>query len=85
MDLLVSAAAWAPGHHGPDGEWERASADTGRPVVVCNRTGHDSMDFTGARSVVAAGGVLTFSYGEAAPATLLLDWQAGAIANGRRL
>ncbi|MCA0302793.1 MAG: carbon-nitrogen hydrolase family protein [Proteobacteria bacterium] len=85
IDLLVSGAAWAPGHHGPDGEWERASADTGRPVVVCNRTGPDSMDFTGARSVVAAGGAIAFEYAEAAPATLLFDWQDGAIANWRHL
>ena len=83
IDLLVSAAAWAPGHHGPDGEWERTSADTGRPVVVCNRTGIDSMDFTGARSVVAAGGAIAFAYGAAAPANLLVDWQAGAISNWR--
>ena len=26
VDLLVSSAAWAPGHHGPNGEWEWASA-----------------------------------------------------------
>jgi hypothetical protein len=35
--LLVSAAAWAPGHHGPNGEWERCTHDTGLPLIVCNR------------------------------------------------
>ena len=83
IDLVVSAAAWAPGLHGPAGEWERASADTGRPVVVCNRTGLDSMDFTGSRSVAAVGGAIAFAYGGAAPATLLVDWRDGALANWR--
>jgi hypothetical protein len=40
--LLVSAAAWAPGHHGPNGEWERCTHDTGLPLIVCNRTGPDA-------------------------------------------
>lgn len=84
IDLIVSAAAWAPGLHGPAGEWERASAATGRPVVVCNRTGPDSMDFTGSRSVVASGGAIAFAYGDAAPATLLVDWQDGALSNWRQ-
>ena len=83
IDLIVSAAAWAPGLHGPAGEWERASADTRRPVVVCNRTGLDSMDFTGSRSVAAVGGAIAFAYGGAAPATLLVDWHDGALANWR--
>lgn len=83
IDLVVSAAAWAPGLHGPDGEWERASADTGRPVIVCNRTGGDSMDFTGARSVVAVDGTLAFAYGDAAPATLLVDCRDGRLSGWR--
>lgn len=83
IDLLLSAAAWAPGLHGPDGEWERASSDTGLPVVVCNRTGNDSIDFTGARSVVAADGLIAFSYGGAAPVTLLVDWLDGQFGRWR--
>src|SRR4029453_19540539 len=59
VDLLVSSAAWAPGEHGPNGEWERASLETARPVLVCNRTGMDAMDFRGSRSVAAVGGALT--------------------------
>jgi predicted amidohydrolase len=78
VDLLVSSAAWAPGHHGPDGEWERASLETGRPVVVCNRTGRDAMDFTGARSIVAARGEIVFSHSSPGPAVVLVDWDARA-------
>ncbi|MER3424638.1 MAG: carbon-nitrogen hydrolase family protein, partial [Nitrospiraceae bacterium] len=34
--LLVSAAAWTPGFHGPGGEWERCTTDTGLPLFVYN-------------------------------------------------
>ena len=75
VDLLLSGAAWAAGEHGPNGEWERASATTGRPVVVCNRTGVDVLDFTTARSVAAMDGGLAFSLASAAPTAILVDWQ----------
>jgi predicted amidohydrolase len=39
--LLVSSAAWWPGEWGPKGEWEARTLDTGLPMIVCNRTGHD--------------------------------------------
>jgi predicted amidohydrolase len=56
-ELLVSSAAWAPGLHGPDGEWERCTHDTGLPLFVCNRTGPDrTLDFTGAESVIVKDG-----------------------------
>ena len=32
--LLVSAAAWGPGLHGPNGEWERVTEQTGLPLFV---------------------------------------------------
>ncbi len=49
--LLVSSAAWAPGLHGPNGEWERCTSDTGLPLIVCNRTGPDrTLDFTQGRN-----------------------------------
>jgi predicted amidohydrolase len=52
-DIIVSSAAWHPGEHGPAGEWERCSAETGLPVVVCNRTGAEpGIDFRRAQSVV---------------------------------
>ena len=74
IDLLLSAAAWAPGHHGPDGEWERASATTGRPVLVCNRTGRDVLDFDAAQSVAAVDGAIVFSHASAEPQIVLVDW-----------
>ncbi|MFN4018236.1 MAG: carbon-nitrogen hydrolase family protein [Reyranella sp.] len=74
VDLLLSAAAWAPGHHGPDGEWERASAATGRPVLVCNRTGRDVLDFDAAQSVAATDGGIVFSHASPEPRVVLVDW-----------
>lgn len=76
VDLLVSSAAWAPGHHGPDGEWERASLETGRPVLVCNRTGMDAMDFRRAQSVAAIGGRIVSSHSSPESAVILVDWNA---------
>lgn len=73
--LLVSAANWAPGPYGPAGAWERCSADTGLPLIVCNRTGQGRrLDFTGAKSVIVAGGRRLHSLGSPEPALFLLDW-----------
>lgn len=76
--LLVSSAAWAPGLHGPDGEWERCTTDTGLPLLVCNRTGPDrTLNFTKAESVVAKEGQRLISM-QADRATLfLVDWDPG--------
>lgn len=74
VDLLVSSAAWAPGDHGPNGEWERASLETGRPVVVCNRTGQDAMDFRGSQSVAAVGGRIVSSHSAPESAIIMVDW-----------
>lgn len=78
VDVLVSAAAWASGHHGPAGEWERASRMAQRPVLVCNRTGVDVLDFTGARSVAAVGGSIAQAHASPAPAVVLADWSPSA-------
>lgn len=52
-ELLVSSAAWWPGEWGPNGEWEARTRDTQLPLIVCNRTGHDSEShMAGAESVV---------------------------------
>jgi predicted amidohydrolase len=85
VDLLVSSAAWAPGEHGPNGEWERASLETARPVLVCNRTGMDAMDFRGSRSVAAVGGTIASSHSSPDSAIVLLDWtpQARQVSNWR--
>lgn len=73
--LLVSAAAWAPGFHGPDGEWERCTRDTGLPLFVCNRTGPDlTMDFTKAESVVAKDGARRLSMSATRSTIFLIDW-----------
>jgi len=76
VDLLLSSAAWAPGLHGPNGEWERASATTGRPVLVCNRTGKDVLDFNAAQSIAAVEGTIAFSHASPEPRIVLVDWTA---------
>ena len=73
-DLLLSAAAWAPGEHGPSGEWEWASRATRRPVLVCNRTGRDVLDFSGARSVAAVDGTIAFAHAAREDGIVLVDW-----------
>ncbi len=74
VDLHLSSAAWAPGHHGPDGEWERASSTTFRPVLVCNRTGQDVLDFNAACSIAAVDGSVLFSHASLEPRIALVDW-----------
>lgn len=36
-DIVLSPAAWSPGLHGPEGEWERLSDELSVPVLVSNR------------------------------------------------
>ncbi len=73
--LLVSAAAWAPGHHGPNGEWERCTRDTGLSLIVCNRTGPDrTLDFRQADSVVAKDGRRLLSLSSARSAVFVIEW-----------
>lgn len=73
--LLVSSAAWAPGLHGPNGEWERCTRDTGLPLIVCNRTGPDrTLDFRQAESVVAKDGRRLLSLSSARSAIFAVEW-----------
>lgn len=73
--MLVSSAAWAPGFHGPNGEWERCSKDTGLPLLVCNRTGPDvTLDFTEAESVVVKDGQRRLSMSSDRSAVFLIEW-----------
>ena len=73
--LLLSAANWAPDRHGPVGEWERVTRDTGLPLIVCNRTGPGrKLDFRAAQSVVIVGGQCIFEHASPEPALILLDW-----------
>jgi predicted amidohydrolase len=77
--LLVSSAAWAPGLHGPNGEWEQCTLDTGLPLLVCNRTGSDqTMSFVEAESVVVAGGHKLLSLRSERSAVFAIDWDASA-------
>jgi len=73
--LLVSAAAWGPGFHGPSGEWERCTRDTGLPLLVCNRTGVDrTLSFTGAQSVVVKDGKRLVAFASERSAICMIDW-----------
>jgi 5-aminopentanamidase len=73
--LLVSSAAWAPGLHGPNGEWERCTRDTGLPLIVCNRTGPDkTLDFRQAESVVVKDGRRLLSLSSARSAVFAIEW-----------
>lgn len=81
---LVSSAAWAPGLHGPNGEWERCTKDTGLPLFVCNRTGADrTLDFRKADSVVAQDGRRLLSLSSERSAIFIIDWdlKAGTLAS----
>lgn len=73
-NVLLSPAAWAPGLHGPNGEWEQRSGETGLGVFVCNRTGREKeLSFNGSSSVVAAGGRRIVNYAEERPALLTIE------------
>jgi predicted amidohydrolase len=76
--LLISAAAWAPGLHGPDGEWERCTRDTGLPLLVCNRTGPDrTLDFSGAESVIVQDGQRLLALRSERSVIFTVDWDLG--------
>lgn len=73
--FLVSSAAWAPGFHGPNGEWERCSSATGLPLLVCNRTGTDRfLDFRDAESVIIRQGRRLLSFRSPCSKVILIDW-----------
>ena len=72
--VLISLAAWAPGMHGPAGEWEQRSKDTGLCFLVCNRTGPEAhLNFEGSSSIVAANGRRIVEYAGKQPAILIID------------
>ena len=74
--MLVSAAAWGPGMHGPDGEWERCSRETGLPLLVCNRTGLDrTLRFTAAESLVVKDGQRLCTFTSERSAMFLITWE----------
>lgn len=72
--VLISPAAWAPGFHGPDGEWELRSRETGLCLFVCNRTGLEkNLNFSGGSSVVVAAGRRRLEYAHQQPAILSVE------------
>ena len=76
-DVLISPAAWAPGFHGPNGEWEQRSKETGLCLFVCNRTGAEkNLTFDGGSSIVAASGRRILNYSNPEPAILSIDVRA---------
>ncbi len=78
-DILISPANWGPGVHGPAGEWEQRSRETGLPFIVCNRTGREQgLDFSAAESVVIVGGKRLMVHRSPHPVTLTLDWDTAA-------
>ena len=74
--VLVSPVSWGPGGCGPDGEWEARSAQTGLPIMVCNRTGveKEEMDYREAESVVAQNGRRLLEATSDRSVVLTFDW-----------
>jgi N-carbamoylputrescine amidase len=73
--MLISPASWGPGIHGPNGEWEARSNETGLPLIVCNRTGTErTLDFWKAPSLVLKDGERLFSHTSDRSAVLTFDW-----------
>jgi predicted amidohydrolase len=73
--VFISLAAWAPGEHGPSGEWEKRSQEANLALLVCNRTGQSAtLNFEGSSSVVVIGGRRVAEYAGIAPAILTMDF-----------
>ena len=73
--ILVSPASWGPGLHGPNGEWEERTKETGLPLFVCNRTGAEkTLDFRQAPSIVVKNGKRLLSHISDRSAVLTFDW-----------
>ena len=79
--VLISPVSWGPGRCGPDGEWEARSADTGLPMMVCNRSGVEDgeLDYTFAESVVALNGRRLLEATSDRSVVLSFDWDMDAM------
>ena len=74
-EMLVAPSSWGPGLHGPNGEWEQRSIDTGLPVFVCNRTGEDeTISFWEAESMIIKNGKRLLSHKSVQSAILTFEW-----------
>jgi 5-aminopentanamidase len=79
--LLLSPASWGPGIHGPNGEWEERTRETGLPLIVCNRTGAErTLDFWKAPSLVVKDGIRLLANTADRSAVLTFDWDFTAMA-----
>ena len=75
--ILVSPSSWGPGIHGPNGEWEERTRETGLPLIVCNRTGAEkTLDFRKAQSLVVKNGRRLLSHASEQSAVLVFDWNS---------
>lgn len=73
--MLVSPSSWGPGIHGPNGEWEQRTHETGLPLIVCNRTGAEkTLDFWKAPSLVLQDGARVLTHTSNRSAVLTFDW-----------
>jgi N-carbamoylputrescine amidase len=73
--MFISPASWGSGLHGPNGEWEQRTHETGLPLIVCNRTGAEkTLDFWNAPSLVAKNGDRLLSHTSDRSAVLTFDW-----------
>jgi predicted amidohydrolase len=73
--MLVSPASWGPGIHGPNGEWEERTHETGLPLLVCNRTGAEkTLDFWNAPSLVVQDGRRVLAHTSKKSAVLTFNW-----------
>ncbi len=77
--ILVCPMAW--GHkYSPGDRWEKITAETGIPILVCNRTGREGeVDWTKAESVVAGDGRRLLQISLDRSAVLLFDWDMEAM------
>ncbi len=74
-EILVAPSSWGPGLHGPNGEWEQRSIDTGLCLFVCNRTGEDEpVSFWEAESQIIKNGKRLLSYKSKQSSILTFDW-----------
>ncbi len=73
--MLLSPVSWGPGIHGPNGEWEQRTHETGLPLIVCNRTGSEQvLNFRKAPSLVVKNGERLLSHVSDRSAVLTFDW-----------
>jgi predicted amidohydrolase len=77
--LLVSSAARSPDLHGPNGEWEQCTPDTGLLLLVCNRTGPDrTLNFTAAESVIVKDGQRLLAFRAEGSTIFMIEWDLKA-------